>query len=488
VPTFVSNGEIVTAGGHHTGLASPSRPLSEMFDGDGAMPLIGGRVVSYANLYRTQWAVAVAVNKIVRQVSRLPLKPYKRQADGQRIRQRTGQLATLLDTPWRRAGPTHLKQAMMQPALVNGSGALRKVRHVSGGPVVEVKPLTWAKLTAHDVTSTEVGMWETTEAGHPRFIDPGDVILFAFRGLDSPLGVSPLQQLGVTLSIEDAAARHQQAMLRNGARPVTAVEVQKDYLPVDPAKRQVAFGNLRTDIDRLYAGPEQQGKPWLLPPGLTISPVGHTAVEVELIDQRKLAREETFSVYDVPPPLVGLLERSSFNNITELHRMLYVTVLGPWLTLGEETIGAQLIAEEPSIRGGQFVEYDLSEVLKGDVLQRSQALALQIGYGVLTIDEARSIENRPEFGLPETTRPLYPANNLKPVGLDGQSADGSAAAGAPSDGDLQTAAKALAGMPADDVRALLVRAGGSAVDAIYALADPELRINGHHPAEYAEAT
>lgn len=483
MPTFVSDGQIVTQGGHRTGLAAPSRPLSDLFDGDGAVPLIGGRLVSYSSLYRQQWAVAVAVNKLVRQISRLPLKAYKRQADGQRVRQRTGLLAGLMETPWPRAGATHLKQAMMMPALVHGSGALRKVRDVPGGPVRELRPLTWSKLTVHDVTATEIGLWETTEAGHPRYIESSDVILLAFRGLDSPLGVSPLQQLGVTLSIEDAAARHQQAIFRNGARPMTAVEVQRDYLPVDPAKRQEAFGNLRQDIDELYVSPEQQGKPWLLPPGLAISPVGQSAVEVELIDQRKLAREETLSVYDVSPPMVGLLERSSFNNITELHRMLYVTVLGVWLTLGEETIGAQLINDEPSLRGDQFVEYDLSEVLKGDLLQRSQALALQIGYGLLTIDEGRAIENRTAFGLPETTLPLYPANNLKVAGHENDSPDGHSEA--PSDSDLQTAAKALAGMPADDVRALLVRCGGSAVNAIYALADPELRFNGHHPAEYA---
>lgn len=493
MPTFVSTGDkLITADGRPSWLPRPSMPLSAMFDASG-LPMVGGKVVSYAQMYRTQWAVAVAVNKLARQVSRLPLKPFKRNPDGQRDRLRNGYLAQLLANPWAGGAATHLKQAIMLPALVHGNGALRKVRNVPGGPVIRFAPLTWSYLVAHDVDGVQVGTWETTQPGEPRFIDPGDVLHFAFRGLDGPLGVSPLQQLGVTLSIEDAAQRHQRAMLSNGAGRVSSVEVQKDYLPVDPEKRQQAFNNLRTDIDDLYVGPEQQGKPWLLPPGLTANAIGQTAVEAALIEQRKITREEAFSVYDVSPPLVGLLERSTFSNITELHRMLYVTVLGPWLTLLEETLEAQLIAAEPTLRGDVFVEFDLSEVLKGDLLQRSQALALQIGYGVLTIDEAREIENRQTFGLDETTHPLYPANNLKVAGSAPTDTTGGPGGGggagtnatAPSDSQLQDAARELAGMPEDDVRHLLLRTGGSAIDLIFALADDpglDRSTNGHQPA------
>lgn len=471
MPVLVSGGgQLVTT--HNTGLARPSVPLASY--GRRGVELVD-KVVSYGDLYYDQWAVATAVHKIERQVSRLPLKAYRRNRDGQRERLRTGSLGGVLKSPWHGAGPTHLKQAIMLPALVHGNALLRKVRAERGGGVTGFQPLTWELTNLPGYSGGQVEIWETNEPGSPRFLDPDDVVHIAFRGLKGQIGVSPLRQLGVTLSIEDAAQRYQQSIMRNGARPPSALEQSEDFTGLTPTEKFQAMTFLREDVNRLYAGPDRGGVPAILPPGLKWNKVGHTAVEAELIDQRKIAREEVFSCYDVSPPLVGLLERSTFNNITELHRMLYVTVLGPWLTLIEESFEAQLIAVEPSLRGDIFIEFDLSEVLKGDLLQRSQALALQIGYGVLTIDEARQIENRPTFDLPETSLPLYPANNLVPAGRAPDDVDA-------SDSSVQDAAKALASLDEHDVRALLVRCGGSVIDAIYAIAEGDERATRAIPA------
>jgi HK97 family phage portal protein len=443
--TFQTGDQLLTVGGHPTGLSRPSVPLSAFGNGSYGLGLIGGRTVSYAELYRTQIWVAICVHKIARQIGRLPLKAYRRQTKG-RERILTGNLAGLLKRPWDRAGPTHLKQAMALPTLVHGGGLLRKVRGETAGPVMGVQPLVWQMMTPHRAAGGEVEFWESSQPGVPRFLDPEEVIHVGFRGLDGPLGVSPLEQLGVTLAIEDAAQRHQQAMLRNGARPPSALELDKEFLTaIDRDQRQTMIAGVREDVSLLFAGPENNGRPPILPPGMHWKGIAHTAVEAELIEQRKLTREEVAACYDIPPPLIGILEYATLANVAEAHRMLYTTILAPWLNLIEETIDAQLIAAEPSIRGDIYVEFDLSEVLKGDLLQRAQALALQIAHGVLTIDEAREIENRPTFDLPETSRPLYPANNLKPAGLGLQ--------GEPSsEQEIQQAAGAIAAMEPDELR------------------------------------
>jgi phage portal protein BeeE len=56
-----------------------------------------------------------------------------------------------------------------------------------------------------------------------------------------------------------------------------------------------------------------------------------SAVDGELIELRKLNREEACAVYDMPPPMVQILDRATFSNIDEQHQMLYVDTLGPWL-------------------------------------------------------------------------------------------------------------------------------------------------------------
>ena len=307
-----STGELVTAAGTQTGLSKPSVPLSQFGTGGaGGLDLIGDRVVSYGEIYRTQWAVATAVHKIERQISRLPLKAYRRTADGDRERLRSGYLASLLGRPWTGGAATHLKQAIALPTLVHGNGLLRKVRQERAGAVTEFQPIPWERIRIHADPGGPVNVWEVTMPGVPRYLDPSEVIHFGFRGLDGDLGVSPLRQLGTSLSIEDAAQRYQQSIMRNSARPPGALEMDEEFTGLTPEQKLEAMGAMRQDVDRLYAGPENAGVPIILPPGLAWKAVGHTAVEAELIEQRKIAREEVFACYDVSPPLVGLLERSN---------------------------------------------------------------------------------------------------------------------------------------------------------------------------------
>lgn len=473
-------GSLVGVGGNRQPFPKSSVPFSAYESG---IEMLGdGRAVSYGQLYRSQIFVAATVNKVSRQISRLPMKVYKR-TDAGRERVRTGRLVELLRNPFPGGAATHLKQAIAMPALINGNGLLRKVRKSKGEPPTGLDPLAWSSMRAIGDWRSPVEMWETTQAGQPRFIDPADVVHFAWRGVEGPIGVSPLRQLATTIQIEDAAQRFQKALLNNSAIPQSSIAASDAFLGMNPEVRKEILANLRSDVNTMHVGADNAGRPLFLPPGVTWDAIGHTAVEAELIHQRKLTREEIAVCYDVPPPLMGMLEKSTFNNITELHRMLYVTVLGPWLTLIEETFAAQLLEPEAAFRGDVWVEFDLSEVLKGDLLQRSQALALQIGYGVLTIDEARELENRERFDLPATKVPLYPANNLAPAGLINGGGGGGQEEGPdeePSQQAIQQAAQVVAGMEGDQLTRLLAFSGGSVIAAILDIAKSP-NGNGSHP-------
>lgn len=475
-------GNLVGVGTNRQPFPKSSVPFS-MYE-SGIEMLGNGQAVSFGQLYRSQIFVAATVNKITRQISRLPMKVYKRTPDG-RERVRKGILPALLRNPFPGGAATHLKQAIAMPALINGNGALRKVRRSKGEPPTRLEPLAWSALRAIGDWRAPIEMWETTQNGQPRFIDPADLIHFAWRGVEGPIGVSPLRQLGTTLQIEDAAQRFQKSLLRNSAIPQSSVTASDAFLGMEPEVRKEILANLKSDVNSMHAGADNAGRPLFLPPGLQWEAIGHTAVEAELIHQRKLTREEVAVCYDVPPPLMGMLEKSTFNNITELHRMLYVTVLGPWLTLIEETFAAQLLEPEAAFRGDVWVEFDLSEVLKGDLLQRSQALALQIGYGVLTIDEARELENRDSFNLPETSVPLYPANNLKPAGqaaaTGGEGEGGGSFDEEPASQEaIQQAAQIVAGMDGNQLTRLLAFSGGSVIAAILDVAKSP-NGNGSYP-------
>lgn len=403
-------------GGSNSGFAMPSAPLGRLGAG---LTLLGGRTISYADLYRTQPYVAAAVDVLTEQVSRLPLKVFRRAADGTRERVYDHRLVDLIERPAPRCSATDLKQWLMQPALLHGNATLGKLREETAGPPTQLWPLYWQAVTPHQKGTPFVSHWETSQFGDRAFFDAIDVLHVRWWAPDGPVGVSPLEKLGVSVRIDQAAQRYQQSYMEKGAAPPSAL-----YLPAEVVANDELKGKIAASMNARHGGPDNAGNVAILPNDTKWEGVGHTAHEAELIDQRKLAREEVGAVYKVPQPFLGILDHATYSNVAELHRMFFTTVLGPWLTMLEETLQAQVIDPEPAF-AGLFVEFDLAEVLKGDKLKEINALKLAVQSGLMTVNEARRVQNLPEFDADWCNGPLIPANNLR-----------SEPNAPPSDGDL----------------------------------------------------
>jgi HK97 family phage portal protein len=413
-----SGGRLVAASGRATSFSRPFAPSL----GSGSVNLAGDRTISFANIYRTQAWVAINVNKLTRQIARLPLKAYKVNDEGHREEVLRGPLADLLAKPWERGSALNLKQALTFPTALHGNALLAKMRRERGGPPTAFLPLDWRFLTPHLDTRGGIMFWETRQTGKPLFVDPADVVHVAWEAPDGDIGVSPLQQLGVTLRLEDAAQQYATSSFDNAARPAGALVYDKDA-QVKPEERE----ELRSQIEQTHGGVHNAFKLLLLGGGIDWKAFSQTAKEAQLIEARKLNREEVAAVYDFPGPLVGILEHATFSNVTEQHKMLYGPILGPWLTLIEEVLQAQLIDPEPTF-AGHVVGFDVDEQLRGDAEKRIPALTKGIESGLYTINEARKREGLPEIEHPLANVPLVPTNNLSVLGADQETGGGNALA------------------------------------------------------------
>lgn len=388
-------------------LAKSSVPFGNF--GDSAMLLLNGRTISYTQIYRTQPYVATAIGVLVRQIARLPLKVYERDSDGQRRRVHDHRLVDLIENPAPGFSSTQLKQWLALPVCLHGNATLALVRPSPGAPPERIWPLDWRYMQAYqadDVPSKPIRFWRYNELEDPIYLDPEDVLHLRWEPPDGQIGVSPLEQLGTTVRIEQAAQEYQESYLRDGVRSPGAIK-----FPTGVILDEQTRAEMREDLKSAYGGAKNAGHPLLLPGGAEWQSLAHNAKEAELINQRKLTREEVASVYAIPQPLMGILENATLANVEALHRMFYTTVLGPWLTLIEESFKAQVIDPEPAFEG-LFVEFDLGEVLRGDKLKETQALRLAVQSGLMTINEARSIQNLPRFDEDWCNKPLIPVNNL----------------------------------------------------------------------------
>lgn len=392
--------------------------------------LLANRQLSFAKLFCTQPWIGAAVMRMLTWSVRVPIKCYIRTGDDsrQRLREDDHPMAKALIEPWDRGNMASLVMSLLGPILVHGN-SITEVEDVTADRIW-FKPKDWRY-------SSPIRPWrdslegfkvDTDSAQFAREVSIDQMLHIAWWSPAGPIGTSPLQQLGVTLDIEQMAQKFQRATFKNMARPASAIEASDDFLGLDRDERTDLLRQLREDVIALYAGPDNAGRPALLPPGLKWHEVGHSSVEAELIDQRKLARDEVASVYMIPPPMLGILDKATYSNIETQREMIYTDCLGPPLVLIEQAINAQIIR---SLLGQTdvYVEFDFAGVLRGDRLKEIQALREAIGMAMLTPNEARSKLNEQRSTAPGMDQFYLPTNNLQPVGTPPRSAPSAPPAG-----------------------------------------------------------
>lgn len=386
------------------------------FDLRRGVDLIGGQV-SFAQLFATQPMVASVVGWLLRQSRRVPLKVYRRTGDDSRERLKAADhpLARAIVNPWDGGSQVDLIEALLGSFLVHGN-ALADIEQGAGNQL-RFAPADWRFAlpvmlwNGAPISGWELGRNDPSGATTRQVESVLHVRSWSPLG---PIGISPLQQLGVTIAIEDAARRHQRAQLRNNVRSAQAVKTSDDrFFGLSREERQQLMDQFREDITDIMAGPENSGRPWLLPPGLDVAPVGQTTAEAQLIEQRVVNRTESQSVYGLPPAPLGVIERGA--ELAEQRQMAYVDGLAPPLILIESVINAQLVTrllKEDDV----YVEHDFSALLRGDKLKEIESLREAIASALMTPNEGRTVLNLPQSDQQGMQEHWLPRNNLWPLG------------------------------------------------------------------------
>lgn len=406
-PAFPGSGDrIVLPSGRTSRLAKPSFPWN-------ATQQPGGLPSGYScrQLAVEQPWVSVAVNGMARQMSRLPLKVYRRTTDGSRDRDRDGEAARRLARPGLRRSAAELKYSVACGLLIDGNHVEEKVTLADSTP--GLRTLDWRFLVPYVLEGEVIG-WEYRhpDLATPRAIDVDDVIHYRWSGYrdGGPLGVSPLEHLGITMRTEQSAQRWGESNFRNGARPGVAIVMNKD-VKASQADREA----LRDEFETRYVGEDNAGRPMVLGGGVEdVKSLGQqTPVEAGLIDVRKLNRVEVLAVYNWPPPVAGDLENGSYSNVTELNASIFKIVLPPWTNLvGEQTTSQLIGGPDPS---AHYAEFDYAEAMRGDLVQRVNAYKIAHGSGQMTLNQIQEAENRPRIEDPLADELFVPTNNLAPL-------------------------------------------------------------------------
>jgi len=333
--------------------------------------------MAYNLLYRRQLWVGVVVNKRARGTARLPLKVYERD-DLNRPEARNHPYAQLLRKPHPTISPYRFWEWTSSTYDVFGEAAWLKQRDRGNRPVALI-PLHPTALDYRD------GKW-FFDNGKTKLdgIDPADLVHFkTYNPDDAARGLSPLERLRDTLENEAAARSATSSFWLNGARPGFALTHPNNLS--EPAQTR-----LRAQWDSQYAGAGKTGRTVILEEGMEPKPLTISNEDAQYIETRKLNREEVCAEYDIPPPVVHILDHATYSNITEQMRSMYRDTMAPHLKGFESDLETQLRA--PDFGEEVYAEFLMDEVLRGDFEQRAEAYK---AADYMTIAEKRRAENLP---------------------------------------------------------------------------------------------
>jgi len=359
---------------------------------------LSGKFATYAALYRAQPIVATLVDKIATAAARLTVKVWDNTPKTGKVQDTTSPYAKLMADPCTVMSPFNFYRWTFSTYEIYGESFWYKVRDPNGpsvetehgnrltGKVINVLPMHPSRTAVHRNAFGMVEYIFTLGVASAGILHAPaeDVVAFLRYNPDSLMrGLSRLEPLRTTLLNEDAARRAMTSFWNKGARPGLLLKHPTEL-------SQGAQDRLKASADARHAGADNAGGTMILEEGMDAVVVQLTMEEMQYIEARKVDMQEGCMVYDVPPPVVHILDHATFSNITEQMRSMYRDTMTGRLEDWESVIDFSLRPEFFPI-GERKANFDMTEVLRGDFETRADKAVTLRQSGIYTGNESREL-------------------------------------------------------------------------------------------------
>jgi HK97 family phage portal protein len=246
-----------------------------------------------------------------------------------------------------------------------------------------------------------------------------------FSPLDDWYGMSPLEAAARAIDQDNELARYEVRLLQNQAMPGMVLRSQ-DALD----DRQ--YDRLKQQIQQLYQGTDNVGRPMILDGGLEAQPLSFSPQDMSMDKSMLWSAQRICAAFGVPGELVGLMS-ATYQNRREARKALYTETILPLLDRIADDLNNWLA---PQFGPALTLAYDRDSI---EALQEDrEALFSQIkAASWLTVNEQRVMagyEERPEGDVilePGTLVPLDALTAPAPAPVAPAPVTGQASAPAP---------------------------------------------------------
>lgn len=240
----------------------------------------------------------------------------------------------------------------------------------------EIRP-----VNGYLVSETGIG-WYGGAAGYTRLPEE-QIISIAYP---SPVhfidGHSPIGATAEWIDCSEAIDRSRVAQFQNAAMPGVVITCDADMEELDdPAKQR-----LKAEIDAKYVGVKRTGKPIVLAPGMTMTAVTHTPVEMDYNLSSAQLADQLLATHKVGKATVGMTEYTNRAAMETGVAQFYMGNIRPKLQLIDQVLTEKLAPRFDESR--KTVIYH-DDPVPADPAQKLQETCALLDRKVITVNEAR---------------------------------------------------------------------------------------------------
>lgn len=325
-------------------------------------------------------AVFACLRLLSEAVATLPLDTFRRDGGARRpYRPRPDYLS--FDPP--HMGRVDYLSQVMLSLLTAGNAYVLTPRGRDGVPVALV-PIDPAKVT---VSRAPDGVSAVYEIDGTRYTSNDIMHIPGMKMPGALTGLSPIAYARESIGVGLAAQKYGAAFFDNGALPGVVIEA-----PGEMSK--TAAEAWRDSWTAGHRGVGNAGKVGVLTGGAKITTVSVAPDDAQFLETRQFQVPDIARVFGVPPHLIADASNSTSwgSGLAEQNLAFGQFSLRPWLTRIEEAHSRVLTTHGLD---RVFVKLNMDALLRPALRDRYEAGQIAIGFGGMTVNEWRALEDMP---------------------------------------------------------------------------------------------
>lgn len=152
-----------------------------------------------------------------------------------------------------------------------------------------------------------------------------------FNPLSDWYGLSSIEAAAYSIDQHNQAGQWNQALLQNGARPSGALVVNTAMNNGAGSLNQRQYQELKNEIDQVFSGPQNAGRPILLEGGIEWKEMSLSPKDMDFIESKHSSARDIALALGVPPQLLGIPGDNTYSNLQEARLALWEQTILPMI-------------------------------------------------------------------------------------------------------------------------------------------------------------